>query len=225
MKKMRKIRATDVLRVLSAGITKPELIRKFGLSSRELNRLIDRLLSEGRNRALMILADLRSGMPVNEIALKNGFRSSNFETILKYLEDMGMIERGNVVAGNGGSGAKVALRDRRSAPRVPHPLLVTQIFELNESVSSGLILDLSENGLRISGIEAHMDETKTFFVHLGDSIEAEALTFECRCRWISGHGLSQMNGCAGFEITSIPETSSRFLKMLLDSEFALTEVA
>ena len=103
--------------------------------------------------------------------------------------------------------------------------MTTRIYEAVVPEKTGLILDLSESGIGVRGIESQIDQEKTLFMNVGDFVEYEALTFECRCRWISVYDDTQRNLCAGFEITSISENSLGCLRTVLAAEIALTRVA
>lgn len=225
MRKVRTISAKKIIDAIAAGVTRKELMTKFGLSLRGLDRLIDQLVSERRNRALRILADLQSGMSVHAIAKRNGFREERFGAIVKKLEDLGLLGEDDFMADNKEFAQETALRDRRSVLRLHRPVLMTRVFESTTRERFGLIMDLSEAGLRIKGIRARLDEAKTLFMNVGDFTQAEVLTLDCQCRWISVHEGTDGNGCAGFEITSISEDSLGFLKTVLATEFSLTSVA
>jgi PilZ domain len=225
LKKIRTISAGALLRAISAGITGQELMRKFGLSQEGFHSALDQLLAERQRRAVQILADSRSGMTVAEIAKKNGFLAANFSNILKRLEELPFLSDDNCTSKNGGQCTEQGARDRRSFPRLQSPVLTTRIYEAIAPEKTGLILDLSESGIGVRGIESQTGQAKTLFMNVGDFVEYEALTFECRCRWISVLGDTQSDFCAGFEITSISETSLGCLRTVLAAEIALTSVA
>ncbi len=225
MKEIRTIPAGALLRAISAGITGEELMRKFGLSQRGFRSVINQLLAERKRRAIQIHADSRSGMTVAEIAKKNGFLASHYSNILKKLEDLHFLSDENCTCKTGRHCTEHGARDRRSFPRLQRPVLTTRIYEAVVPEKTGLILDLSESGIGVRGIESQMGQEKTLFMNVGDFAEYETLTFQCRCRWISVHDVTQRDLCAGFEITSISEDSLGCLKTVLAAEIALARVA
>jgi hypothetical protein len=225
VKEIRTISASVILRAISAGMTRPELMRKFGLSQRGFHSVLNRLLAERQRRAAQILADYRSGMTVAEIAKKNGFLAENFSNILKRLEDLHFLSDDNCTSKTRSHFTEHGARDRRSVPRLQRPVLTTRIYEAAVPEKRGLILDLSESGIGVRGIESQTDQEKTLVMNVGDFAEYEALTFKCRCRWISVYDDSQRDPCAGFEITSISEDTLGCLKTVLAAEIALTRVA
>ena len=225
MKEIRTISAGALLRAISAGITGKELMRKFGLSRRGFHSVLNQLLAERQRRAVQILADSRSGMTVDEIAKKNGFLAANFSNILKRLEDLHFLSNDNCTSKTGSPCTEHGARDRRSFPRFQRPVLTTKIYEADLPEKTGLILDLSESGIGVRGIESQMGQEKTLFMNVGDLVEYEALIFECRCQWISVYDGTQRDLCAGFEITSISANSLGCLKTVLAAEIALAGVA
>jgi len=225
VKEIRTISAGALLRAISAGITGQKLMRKFGLSQSGFHSVLNQLLAERQRRAVQILADARSGMTVAEIAKKNSFLAANFNNILKRLEDLPVLSDDNCTSKTGSHCTEQGARDRRSFPRLQRPVLTTRIYEAVVPEKTGLILDLSESGIGVRGIESQMGQEKTLFMNVGDFVEYEALTFECRCRWISVYDDTQRDLCAGFEITSISANSLVCLKTVLAAEIALTRVA
>jgi hypothetical protein len=225
VKEIRTISAGALLRAVSAGITGKELMRKFGLSQSGFHSILNQLLAERQRRAVQILADCRSGMTVAEIAKKNGFLAENFSYILKRLKYLHFLSDENNTSKTGSRCTEFDVQDRRSFPRLQRPVLTTRIYEAVAPEKSGLILDLSETGICVRGIESQMGQEKTLFMNVGDFVEYEALTFECRCRWISVPDDTQRDLCAGFEITSILDNSLGCLRTVLAAEIALASVA
>jgi len=225
VKEIRTIPAGALLRAISSGITGKNLMRKFGLSRRGFHSVLNQLLAERDRRAVQILADCRSGMTVAEIAKKNGFLVANFSNILKRLEDPHFLSEGNGTSKTGSRCTEHGDRDRRSFPRLQRPVLTTRIYDAVVPEKTGLILDLSESGIAVSGIESQIGQEKSLFMNVGDFVEYEALTFECRCRWISVSDDAQRDLWAGFEITSISDYSLGCLKTVIAAEIALARVA
>ena len=68
----------------------------------------------------------------------------------------------------------------------------------------GRIIDLSEVGVGVSGLEAQVGELKSLVVVPDEFLEAEPFSFEAKCRW-SRMGDEDKICNAGFEITDISE--------------------
>jgi len=219
------VSAKETLAAISAGMTRSELMTKFGLSSRGVDLLIDQLMFERRNRAFRIVADLQAGMSIHTVAKRNAFPEERFGPIVEKLKDLGLLGDHAFEASYGKPGTELPFEERRSVHRLHRPVLMTRVFESTTRGTFGLIMDLSESGLKTKGIRTRVDEEKTLLMNVGDFAQAELLTLDCRCRWISVHEGNCGNGCAGFEITSISEASLGFLKTVLATESSLTCVA
>jgi len=225
VKEIRTISAGALLRAISAGITGKKLMRKFGLSRRGFHSVLNQLLAERQRKAVQILADYRSGMSVDEIGKRNGFLAANISNILKRLEDLNFLSNDNSPGKTGSRRTEHDTQDRRSFPRLQRPVLTTRIYEAVVPEKTGLILDLSEGGIGVRGIESQMGQEKTLFMNVGDFVDYVPLIFECRCRWISVSDDAQRDLCAGFEITTISDNSLGRLRTVLAAEIALARVA
>lgn len=187
--------------------------------------MLNQLLAERERRADQILADYRSGMTVDKIAKKNGFLAEKFSNILKMSEDLRFLSNGSCTRKTGSHCTELGARDRRSFPRLQRPVLTTKIYDVDIPEKTGRILDLSEGGIAVRGIESQIGQEKSLFMNVGDFVEYEPLTFECRCRWISVSDDAPADLCAGFEITTISDDSLDRLRTVLSAEIALTHVA
>jgi hypothetical protein len=222
---VRTISAREVLTALSAGMTATEMASKFRVSFGGLQKIFDRLVSERHDRGLKILADIHEGMPVREIAARNGFPEEKFGLIVRRLEELGLLGRENLQPPDSEVELELDLEDRRSVPRLHVPVLTTRVFEANDPNKVGLIMDLSELGLRIKGISARVNEEKTLIMNVGDFAQTQLLKLECRCRWILTSPLGRGHEYSGFAITGISEDCMGFLKTMLASEYSLSNVA
>lgn len=225
MKGPRTISARQILAGLSAGLTARELAARFGLPLPQLQPLIDRLLQERRTRALRILTDVRSGLSVQEIAGRNGFPAEKFGVIMERIKELGTPGSGDICDPDAVPDPEHSPQDRRSSPRLHVPVLTTRVYEATSPESTGQIMDLSELGLRIRGLRAHVDEVKTLVMNVGDFAQLQVLTLECQCRWVSGGEGTPETGCSGFQITSISDECLGFLQTILAHEFALGQAS
>lgn len=221
MKIIRRISALELVRAVSAKNTRQDLMDKFGLSSCAVDSIIDQLSSEKHRRALKISDSLKSGIAFEDIAKENGFRVEVFASILNSLKKLGLGTSDEFVPANHENATHPVHQERRTSPRLVYPVLVTKIYEIDAPEQDGQLLDLSENGLSTRGIHGHPGEGKRLFFKISDFKDADALPFECRCRWTSNQSSSHNAAKAGFEITSIAPETLGVLKTVLASEFAL----
>jgi hypothetical protein len=69
--------------------------------------------------------------------------------------------------------------------RVNFPL---PIYEADEPENRGHVGDISANGLGVTGIEAEVDDIKTFVIPTDELLGLPPLVFEARCIWIIKNG-------------------------------------
>lgn len=95
-------------------------------------------------------------------------------------------------------------------------LVHLKIHQASDPDVQGLVLDITDNGLQVSGMRASLGETKTFVIPASEIAGSRAFSFHSECRWsIAGHV-----GCealAGFKITSISARNSEELGKLIRS--------
>jgi len=104
------------------------------------------------------------------------------------------------------------IRSRRS-PRLDIPTAI-RCYNYRTS-QKGFVRDISENGIRVAGIEAEIGETMTLFLPLQELQNAEPVDFETLCRWSKIKGKSVTYSVSGFEITNIsPESRTQLGKLM-----------
>jgi hypothetical protein len=224
LKKIRQIPALEVLCCISEGLTRKEMMTKLRVSGPAFELIVDQLHSERHRRAVNILADFKSGMTPQEIARRNHFKVENFDKIIKNLERLGLSSPIEPGADIRRPLVRHEFEERRRSFRVQHPVLVTKIYEVGGKELPGLILDLSERGVRTRGLQVDAHRKKSLFFMISDFGDTEPISFECRCRWTSSHDISEGSVVAGFEIISMPKKNFGILKTVIATERAL-EVA
>ncbi len=101
--------------------------------------------------------------------------------------------------------------------RLPRNYLMfeTKVYDNNDPSVSGVINDLTERGLQISGIHSKPGELRDFFIVGSEVIFVEKpLQFMAQCRWVkvdkeTGESL------AGFEIKKMTPSTLRGIKKLV----------
>jgi hypothetical protein len=59
------------------------------------------------------------------------------------------------------------------------------IYEADEPENRGQVVNISANGLGVTGIEAQVDDIKTFVIPTDELLGLPPLVFEARCIWIN----------------------------------------
>lgn len=151
-----------------------------------------------------ILKDIRVGLSDSELMEKHGLSLPMLQEVAKELlrlrreAPQKTPNPPNPIAESVDSG----VWHIRQAPRHYAPFWVSVYDESRREV--GQIGDLSEQGISVEGVKAHVNEIRTFLV-LADEFEGvNPIEFVAVCRWVK---TEQDNGVdiAGFEIMEISE--------------------
>jgi hypothetical protein len=168
MKPSRQISANELISDIRSGMAASELMSKYSLSPRELQFLVQKLMTAtGKS-----LAELYG-------------RSSTSET-----------------------GPEA--RRMRVLPR--HELdLPVPIHDAKRPQVTGTLLDITEKGFRIQGIETGIDDIKTFIILADQFFPVNPFKVEAVCRW--ARPTDDDRKCvAGFERTTISDTALQELR-------------
>ncbi len=170
-------------------------------------------------RATYLLEDIRSGMGMSELMEKHGVSSNSLKGAVSILLDTQAITREELYGELHSLFDTVVPDNTRELVR--HQLdFDTLIYDPSRPEIYGKVLDITEAGVRLVGIEAKLDETKSFVI-LGDAFgDVAPIEFEAVCRW--AEPAKDGGECVtGFQITKISEKDSQELQEmihLLESE-------
>ncbi len=102
---------------------------------------------------------------------------------------------------------------RRALPR-NYMVVSVPIYESDSLLSEGTIIDISEMGMKVQGIQTVKGETKSLLIQGDEFHDVFPFVFDAVCRWTTTDaGTGQT--VAGFEITAISETSMDELRKLI----------
>jgi hypothetical protein len=103
--------------------------------------------------------------------------------------------------------------DRRSLQR-RFVLFSFPVYEADDLAEEGLVNDISEKGLQVSGIRSGVGEAKSLLIRADEFADIYPFVFEATCRWINP--VDERGECAaGFEITNISEGGLEELRKLI----------
>jgi uncharacterized protein (DUF433 family) len=231
-----RIKARDAVKDIRLGMTDSELMGKYRLSAKGLQSLFLKLLEakaithdEMNQRRVIyhdtaviqqidardIVEDIRSGMPDSELMKKYDLSSEGLRFALQTLTDTQVITVEELYATSPSGHDTVFVENMRQLPR-HHLAMAVDIYERKHPEVKGMLSNVTEKGIAITGMAARIGETKTFEIPAGDFIEADPILLEARCQWAekdkdSGEWL------AGFEITRIPKKCLDDLRRLIQS--------
>ncbi len=103
--------------------------------------------------------------------------------------------------------------DRRSWKR-RFVLFSFPVYEADDLEEEGLVNDITENGLQVSGIKSRIGEAKSLLIRADEFADIYPFVFEATCRWINPEN-ERGEFAAGFEITNISEGGLTELRKLI----------
>lgn len=154
--------------------------------------------------------DIRSGISDSEIRSKYNLSAKGLQSAFRKLLDAKAIRTSELFDRVSLEDDTVAIATTRLWPRdeleFPVPIY---LLEGTRPTVRGVIKDITKKGLKVSGIEAKVDDVKTFAVPSDKFSHVEPFAFRAKCRWIDA------DGCAGFQITQISERGTDELEKLI----------
>ncbi len=160
----------------------------------------------GRN----VINDLRSGMTDPELQMKYRLSDNGLRTIFEKLVASNAINRSELCEISTFYKVTTDLTKVRKYRRVDLDLAVS-IYDL-EASSTGILRDISENGLRVAGIEASVGQTKTFQIPIDMFMQADPLLIIGNCKWVETRGKNRRYPVAGFQIMDLSESDMQTLR-------------
>jgi len=89
------------------------------------------------------------------------------------------------------------------------------VYPVDNLVEEGAVLDISEKGLRVSGLDVRIGQGKELVVQADQYADILPFQLEACCRWITSNATTGEK-VAGFEITSISDGSLEQLRNLIE---------
>lgn len=161
-----------------------------------------------------IVKDLNSGMGDVPIMEKYGITPSELIPILEKLNEIkpskeSVLNRRLETLKTGIAGQ--SLRDSSRC----YLILSVTIFDLTDDSQHGRLLDLSEKGFQVTGINSEVGESRQFRIQV-EWFEGKAITaqFIAECRWEEKE-TADGSPLAGFQITSMPLEDRRQLQDII----------
>jgi len=170
-----------------------------------------------------VVNDIRSGMEDVALMEKYKLSTTSFISALEELVRIKAVTPEELQTRSAKYADSAIIADMRNFLRraVPYPVPVfayspknVVISETVHPESSGILGDVSENGICAKGIDATADEVKSFTVspQAFDGLVAP-FDFQAKCIWTGNDGPDSV---AGFEITRISAWSLRELRKLIE---------
>jgi uncharacterized protein (DUF433 family) len=216
----KRVKALDIVRDIRSGMTESELKEKYKLSSQALRTAARKLERLRQWIAEEMVADIRSGMTELELLAKYDISDEGLQVALRKLVKQKLIEPSEVYERRSLDDSQIRAEDLRSQVR-HHVALPIWVCEGNRPENTGMLHDITVEGVGIRGIETMPDEVKSLAI-LGDELgSVEPFEFDAQCRWVADPGQGDLIA-AGFQIVKISEADLRrlreFMQLVLEAD-------
>jgi hypothetical protein len=231
-----RIKASDAANDIRSGMADSEMMEKYGLSAKGLHSLFLKLLevkaitqSElNRRRANYhdttiighmdsgsMAEDVRSGMSDSELMNKYSLSSEGLRRAFQTLLNAKLIAPDDLYGSSPAMHDTVFVENRREVPRY-HLAVEVVIYEVRHPEIKGLLSNVAEKGIAVTGIEAQIGERKTFIIPAVNCVQTDPIRFEAECKWAGKDSITgEWN--SGFEITNISKKCLGDLEILVQS--------
>jgi len=163
-------------------------------------------------RVSEIVNDMRVGMSDSEMMDKYKLSSNGLASTFKKLLDSRAISSFEFVQWSALFCERPEVKNIRVFPRDSLKLRLP-IYEAGRSEMRGEVLNISDGGLAVRGLEAQVHETRSFVI----PIKEAPVLFKARCQWIRQEPV-QGSSIGGFEVVSVVKGSWEKLLELIQVE-------
>jgi hypothetical protein len=161
-----------------------------------------------------VVEDIRSGTAVTDLLNKYALSENTLRKLLDKLLHSRLLDQRELDSWATLNHRVTVIRGVRQEVRIPidFPL---RVQDCDHPYEQGLVRDLSQTGIGVSGIRATVGETRTLLVRLNGSVGSRFAKFKAKCRWVINNGEDGHDCMAGFEITGIDDLARNALQKVM----------
>jgi len=161
-----------------------------------------------------IVQDIRAGLTDAQLMQKYRLSTKGLQSAFSKLVERKIIAAEELYGQSRSGDDTVLIDDMRKIPR--HLLTVEiPVFEVGKPEVEGRIVDITENGLGITGFEAVVGDLKSLAIPCRQYLEVDRIQFEAQCRWVAEPEGDSDPRRTGFQITKIEKDGLRNLRELI----------
>ncbi len=160
-----------------------------------------------------IVRDIRSGMAEYDLMNKYGLSSLGLQSAFRKLIEAKAIRYEEICSRSPDYEDTCEMIDSRRMER-SYVVFELPVIDVNDGNNSGWIRDLTERGLKISGLKTAQGAVVKLLI-VPEVEDFAPISLEARCRWVS-HESRPGRRLAGFRITSISPNSMIQLRRLIE---------
>ena len=219
----------EVLKYLQAGMNDSCLMDKFRPAYEGLNDLFHELAEAGYMRRAdeagtrrdtrripvrQMVADIRAGMNWSDLATQYNLSSNALRKALRRLVEKKAIEEREMPVEPSANDDPAASPQSRRFERYSLDFELP-IWEAETPNVKGQVLDITEKGLGVLGIETSINEVKNLVIFSEEFFEIDQFSVLAQCRWVK-RAPESGDYVSGFEISSIREKDLAELRKVIE---------
>jgi len=209
------ISGREIIHDICSGMTRWELMLKYGLSGKQLKKAFEIILEEHRRLAAEIAEDVRLSMTDSELMQKYKLSSCGLQKVFQKLLKHGLLEATDIQRLKVPLDIGAAVHSERRQISRRSPLFQVMACDKANHGTRGTVKDITEKGLAVRGIEADIGERKNLLI-LGDDFGLlDPFELEAECRWTGTDG-SEALWVAGFEVVIISDEDLQKLQEFIE---------
>jgi PilZ domain len=164
--------------------------------------------------ARKVVEDIRSGTSVTDLLHKYALSETALRRLLDKLLHSRFLDQRELDNWEALNHNVTVIRGVRQETRIPidFPL---RVQDCDHPYEHGLVRNLSQTGIGVSGIRARVGETRTLLVRLNGRVDRSFVRFEAKCRWVIQTEGDVHECTAGFEITGIDDAARSALRKVM----------
>jgi len=169
-----------------------------------------------RIKASEIVQDIRSGSLNHDLMEKYGLSFEQLLGIFARLIDAKVMSHAELAFHIPPSRSAVSGAQIRQSSRC-YPPVMLRIYDLDDLTRELTVKDLSEKGIRVTGITTAVGRKASFLIQAIELPDIDPLTFDAQCRWTRTErtATGELTYDAGFEITEIDQSAeAQLLKII-----------
>jgi hypothetical protein len=163
-------------------------------------------------KAKEIVSDIRLGLTNQQLMDKYTISLNGLNNIFRKLVQAHALEESELEARLSLPLETSAIGKRRVLQR-NYVFVRLPIYDMENLVNEGQVIDINEEGFQVTGIETEVGENKGFLIQADYFADVYPFSFEAQCKWVSKNEDEQC--AAGFDITSISEGGLEELRKLI----------
>ncbi|MFC1834588.1 PilZ domain-containing protein, partial [Thermodesulfobacteriota bacterium] len=171
------------------------------------------MISKKKIRASDFASDIRSGLRDSRLMEKYGLSSKGLQSAFRKLVEAGIMDESELRERSRAIEDTVDINEIRLLDRSYVAFQVT-IRDADHPEIEGYLVDVTEQGLQVVGIETAANEKRRFMVPAEEFSNVAPFSFEAVCRWSR---IQNEDGArvGGFQITEIEDSGKKELLKLI----------